>query len=264
MKKIPVSFKNEGEKIFGILHLPDIETYKIVILVPGLTGTKDGPGGVFIELAKKLTENGFAVLRFNFRYVNENFKQHEKMTISGEVSDLKLIIKKMRKKFKEIGLVGESMGGAVSILSYDKKISCLALWYPVIFFKETSLEKWLSSKEAIEELKLKGYVTGYKVSLNKYYKLGKDFIEERKKINLITKIKGITCPTLLVHGDKDTTVKLNQPERAIRFLKIENKKLEVIKGMEHAFYDITRKYKVQEHKDRAIELTVDWFKKWLK
>ena len=156
MEEKIIEFENNGEKIKGVLALPDQKTEKIVVIVHGFTATKDGPGNSFVKLAKKLAENGFVALRFNFRYTNENFTEFEKMTISSEVSDLKLIIKKMKEKFKKIGLVGESMGGIISVLCYSEKINCMVLWYPALFLKDTRVGKWLSSKEAIEELKLKG------------------------------------------------------------------------------------------------------------
>jgi len=55
------------------------------------------------------------------------------MAIKGEVSDLKLIINEMSKNYINIGLVGESMGALISILSYDERIKCLVLWYPGVF-----------------------------------------------------------------------------------------------------------------------------------
>ena len=264
MKEKIIEFENEGEKIKGILALPDRKTEKIVIIVHGFTATKKGPGNSFVKLAKKLAENGFAALRFNFRYTDENFTEFEKMTISSEVADLNLIIKKMKEEFKKIGLVGESLGATISILCYSNKIDCMVFWYPAIFLKETKVSKWLASKEALEELKLKGYVTGYKKSLGKYYKIGKDFVEEHKKLNLLPIIKKITCPVLLIHGDKDETVNLEQSKKGIKLFGSRNKKLEIIEGMGHAFWDEKGIIKREDFIDKAIELTIKWVIRWLK
>ena len=126
MEEKIVEFENDGEKIKGVLALPDQKTEKIVIIVHGFTATKDGPGNSFVKLAKKLAENGFAALRFNFRYTNENFTEFEKMTISSEVSDLKLIIQEMGREFKKIGLVGESMEVLFLYYAIPKK---LIVWF---------------------------------------------------------------------------------------------------------------------------------------
>ena len=44
----------------------------------------------------------------------------------------------------------------------------------------------------------------------------------------------------------------------------EPKKLEIIKGANHTWKDIDFKHHVLEFQERAMELTVDWFNKWLK
>ena len=98
MKEEKIYFKNEGQEIEGILHLPDKPTQSLVILVHGFTGSKDGPDGIYIKLAEKLASKGFAVLRFNFRFTTEDWNQFHNMTINGETSDLKVIIDEMAKK----------------------------------------------------------------------------------------------------------------------------------------------------------------------
>ena len=162
MKIEKIYFENQAEKIEGILHLPEKEGDKLIILVHGFTGTKDGPGSLFLRLAEKLVSQDFAVLRFNFRYTTEDFREFHKMTIRSEVSDLKVIIDEMSKKFGKIGIVGESMGGLISVLAYNEKIKCLVLWYPAVFQKETDLGRRFLSKEAEEELRKTGFIKGKK------------------------------------------------------------------------------------------------------
>jgi len=119
----------------------------LIILVAGFTGSKEGPGDLFIKLAEELVSKNFAVLRFNFRHISEDFKEFHKMTIKGEISDLKLIINEMAKKFSKIGIVGESLGGLISVLAYSEKVNCLVLWYPAVFLKETDLGRNFSQKK---------------------------------------------------------------------------------------------------------------------
>jgi dienelactone hydrolase len=210
-----------------------------------------------------LVLKGFAVLRFNFRFTTEDFKKFHKMTMKGEVSDLKLIIDEMSKKYNKIGLVGESMGGLISILSYDDRIKCLVLWYPGVFQKETDLGRWLLSEEAAKELEKTGFVKGKK-SDGREYKVGREFIEELKKIEVIPCARNIHSPTLIIHGESDKVVPFNQSERLLKILKCP-KKLEKIKGVYHAWKnkEFTTDYNL-EAQQRAIKLTIDWFKKWLK
>jgi len=263
MKEEKVYFENQGEKIEGILTKPENESKSLIVLVHGFTGSRDGPGGLFIKLAKELVSEDFTVLRFNFRFTTADWSEFHKMTIEGEVSDLKLIINEMSKNYEKIGLVGESLGGAIVILGYDDRIKCLVLWYPAIFRKKTALGKRVLSKESARELEKTGFVKGRK-SNGREYKVGKKFVEELKTLEIIPYTKNISCPTFLVHGDSDTVVPFNQSERLLNFLK-EPKKLEKINGAYHAWknkdFSTDYNFKAQQ---KAIQLTAEWFKKWLK
>jgi dienelactone hydrolase len=256
-------FENEGQQIEGFLHLPDNTTQSLVILVHGFTGSRDGPDGIFIKLAEDLVSKSFAVLRFNFRFTTENWSEFHNMTISGEVSDLKLIINEMSKEYGKIGLVGESMGGTISVLSYDEKVKCLVLWYPGIFLNETELKSRTETREAKDELEKTGFVTLEKESTGEKFRIGKKFIEEREQTDIVPYAKRISCPILLIHGDSDTTVPFDQSERLLKILK-GSKKLEKIIDANHAWWnkdDTAINPKAQE---QSVGLTVEWIDKWLK
>ena len=264
MKIEKIYFENQGEKIEGILHLPERKTNSLIILVSGFTITKDGPaGGLWIKLASKLVSKNFVTLRFNYRFTTDDFTQFHKMTIGGEVSDLKLIINEMSKRYDKIGLVGESMGGLICVLAYNEKIKCLVLWYPGIFQRETDLGKRFLSKEAEKELKETGFIKGKK-SDGREYKVGKKFIEELKTLNVIPYLEKIQSPTLLIHGENDAVVPFSHSERLLNFLKCP-KKLEKIPKVCHAFKnkDFTTDYNLNAQQ-KAIKLTVKWLEKWLK
>lgn len=264
MKVEKIYFENEGEKIEGILHLPEKKTDLLVILVSGFTITKDGPAkGLWHKLASELVLKNFAALRFNFRFVSDDFSQFHKITISGKVSDLKLIIDEMSKKFSKIGLVGESMGGLISVLAYDKRINCLVLWYPGVFREGTDLEKRFLSKEAEKELKETSFIRGKK-SDGREYKVSREFVKEFKDLNPIPFIKKIYSPTLIIHGENDSVVPFSNSEKLLNLLEC-HKKLEKIQKVCHAWknrdYTTDYNFKAQQ---KAIKLTVEWCEKWLK
>jgi len=264
MKEEKIYFENQGEKIEGILHLPENRTDSLIILVSGCTITKDGPAkGLWLKLAPELVSEKFAALRFNYRFTTYDLREYHKMTIKGEVSDLKLIIDEMSKKYDKIGLLGESLGGTISILGYDERIKCLVLWYPGLFLKETHLGKRFLSKEALDELEKTGFIKGRK-SDGREYKVGKGFVEELKTLDTIPYIKNISSPTLIIHGEKDEEVPFTHSLRLFRILK-SPKKLEKLPDICHAFKnkDFTTDYNF-EAQQKAIKLTVDWFNKWLK
>lgn len=64
----------------------------------------------------------------------------------------------------------------------------------------------------------------------------------------------IRSPVLIIHGDKDESVPLEDSKNAIKYLPSESK-LEIIKGATHDF---------TEQLDTIIDLTTNWFKRYLR
>jgi len=257
MEEQKLYIENEGEKIECVLHKSDEPTDTLIITVHGFTGTMDN----FIPLAEKLSDNGFDTLRFNFRFTTKDWNLFQNMTINGEVSDLKKIISAMSKKYKKIGIVGESLGGAISILGCNDKVNVIVLWYPAVFLREVSSMKKLLIEEKQAELEQKGYAILEKSVGN--VSVGKKFIKEIKTLGLISFSENIKSPILLIHGDSDSSVNLNQSERLIEILK-EPKKLEIITGANHVWKDADYKDIVPEFEEKALNLTLNWFNRWLK
>ena len=258
-----IEFENRGGKIIGLLESPEIKTKTndLILLAHGFTGSMDGPSSLYKRLAGKLVESGFTVYRFNFRFTSNPFEEHHRMTLAGEVDDLKLLIREFSKKYGKIGVVGESMGGAVSILGYSPKVECLVLYYPAIFLKENIRTMW-SSDEKVRELREKGVLSYVKRSTNQTLYIGKNFVEGVNAIDtLLPEVIRIKCPVLFIHGNTDRTVSFTESERAFKAAN-EPKKIEIIDGAEHGFKD--ENYQpCAELQDRAINLTIGWFKKWL-
>lgn len=260
MREEKIEFENKGGKIIGKLVLPEQKTKSLILLVHGFTGDLDGPADLYKRLASRLAEDGFAVYRFNFRFTSDGFEDFHKMTIAGEVEDLKLLIKEFSKKYDRIGIVGESLGGAISILSYSSKVRCLVLFYPAVFFKENIANRWSSDKE-IRELNEGGVLPWAKRSTGQKLYVGKRFIEEINKIEVFPKIPKIKCPIMFVHGNSDNTVSFTESERAFKNAN-EPKRIEIVEGAEHGFND-SDYAPSEELQDKAINLTVNWFKSWL-
>jgi hypothetical protein len=256
MKELTIKNK-KGQSLAGIFHSAEKNNSSIIILVHGFTGNKNGPDNIFVKTSEELSKNGFAVLRFDFSGSGESDGKFEDMTISGEVRELKMFMNFARGMgFENIGILGESLGGAVSVLAYDPGIKCMVLWYPALNLRETNVYKKLKKKEY--ELKNKGYIS-YEKSHGRVFKIGKGFYEERGRFDVSKRVKSIKCPLMIITGDKDSSVPFVQSVKAIKTVN-EPKELGIIKGADHCF----RGDKREEWQKKAIEFTVSWFKKWLK
>jgi len=79
--------------------------------------------------------------------------------------------------------------------------------------------------------------------------LNYSFFEDAKNNNGYEAAKKIKIPTLIVHGDKDESVPVEQSIKTAKL--IENCKLEIIKGSDHY-------YSKPEDFDKMIKLVVDF------
>jgi hypothetical protein len=230
-----VSFQSEGYKISGILHLPGREHPPCVIASHGLLSSKDSEK--YIALGQRMSEEGIALLRFDFRGMNESEGREEDNTISKKLSDLGSalgFIRSRRDLGNRIGLVGSSLGGFLSLIkaSMDKEISAVAVWATPHHLDD------LKSKERDENTPLPPEA----------------FFEDLPRHRLLPLLSGVShC--MVIHGEKDELVPVEQAWEIFYHLS-EPKEIHIIEGADHRLTD-------PAHRHYAITLTVDWFKKYL-
>jgi len=129
-------------------------------------------------------------------------------------------------------LFGGSFGGIASLVaaSKTKEIFLLALKCPVSNYFEQKLQR-LTKKE-MSNWKRSGFIY-YKTRDGKKLKLGYSLFEDSKKNNGYLAAKKIKVLTLIVHGDKDDLVPIEQSIKTAGIIK--NCRLEIIKGAGHDF-----------------------------
>ncbi len=252
MAEEKVFFDNgKGQKLCGILCLPETDKPPVIIMIHGLTGDKDEHGR-FSKAAERFCQEGFCVLRFDCRGTGESDGKFEDMTIETEVEDLLAAIDyiETRNISKErVGVLGMSLGGEIAILGALKRdVKTLVLWAPV-----TSSER---SKERFSEDEKKKFETEGKTIIRssatgRPWLVGRGFYDSSISVKVEEEVKKLRCPVLIIHGDKDSTVPLEHSKQAFEDLNVE-KRLEVIEGADHGFYNDV---------DKIVELSLNWFKK---
>jgi len=251
MKELPVIFKSEGKNIIGMLHLTNEKKRPVIIICHGFTGSKEGPYYMFSQTSRKLCENGYNVLRFDFRGSADSEGRFEDQTFVSMIKDIKAA-SNFLKKFKEIdlakiGLIGHSKGGSVAILfaRNNPSVKCLALWSTVADYK----------------LFWKGYEREFKVMFRKGYqnyygfKIPKKLYLDNLNYNLLKTIKTIKSPILFIHGTKDTDVPLIHSKLLMKEVN-GPKKLIKIKDADHIFTE-------PKDRNKVISETMTWFKRYL-
>lgn len=235
---------SERNKLCGILSNPTSNKENlIVVLCHGFSSSKDSK--TYTTLSKILNEKRISSFRFDFFGHGESDGKFEDVTISRAVDDILNAVKFLRNKgYKKIGLFGSSFGGISSIVAASKLsgLIFLALKSPVSDYTEVKNKE--NTKKEIEEWKKRGY-SFYFSSDGTKLKLKYSFFEDFKNNNGYECAERINIPTLIVHGDCDETVPLEQSKKTSKL--INNCRLEIIKGADH-------RYTKPEHFKKVIDL----------
>ena len=235
MKIEKVFFQSEGEKVAGILHLPEKKSPPCIIASHGLLSSKESEK--YIALGERFSQEGIAMLRFDFRGIGESEGRIEGDTVSRRVIDLGSAIDFIRSRRdlgNRIGLLGSSLGGYVSLIkaSSEEKIRAVVIWATPFHLDDLKSNKGAEGHPLPEEA----------------------FFEDLPKHQLLPLLPKVSnC--LVVHGEKDELVPLDQAWEIFQGLGAP-KEIRIIEGADHRLTE-------PAHRGRAMEHSTAWFKRYL-
>lgn len=255
-----IIFENEGQKLFGILHLPhEVKNPPCVLICHGLGGHKTGRYRIYVELAEALVEQGVAAFRFDFRGSGDSEGSFSDMTLHGEVSDamraLDYIHSEKRIDQERIGIFGRSLGGAIAVIVAARygNAKSMALWAPMFNGKDwmhlwEKIESGELTKEQSEEFRrINGQVAGI------------NFYDEMFKMRIDQELDALRdVPILLMHGEQDDVIAPHHSEYYMDHRKRADSKTEFVK-LPHGDHDFTH----AQERAYAIKKTSEWFKETL-
>ncbi|MBA3957610.1 MAG: alpha/beta fold hydrolase [Parachlamydiaceae bacterium] len=211
-----VTINNDGQQIYGMLHLPKNGNHKCpaILTCHGFAGNKIGRYRIYVLLAQKLAEMGIATLRIDFRGSGESEGDFAEMTVGTEVSDALKGLEFLRNHPQidagRIGLLGNSFGGAVAVLSakQDKSVKSLAL-LAALFSSEPWHKQWemlAKSSDERAQTELARILEGMTI--------GPKFYQEFRQLNVAEALKSLNeLPLLHIHSEKDNRVSIEQAQQ---------------------------------------------------
>jgi dipeptidyl aminopeptidase/acylaminoacyl peptidase len=229
-----IFFMSEGMKISGVLHLPDQANPPCVIASHGLLSSKDSEK--YVAIGQRLSQEGIALLRFDFRGIGESEGRLQDDTVRRRIADLGSAIDFVKSHWgtgDRIGLLGSSLGGYISLIraSMEREMRAVVIWATPFHLDD------LGSK-GTEENPLPGEA----------------FFKDLPKHRLLPLLPKVSnC--LVIHGEKDELVPVDQAWEIFHNLGAP-KEIHVIEEADHRLTN-------PSHRHRAIELSMDWFEKYL-
>lgn len=236
-----ITFRNSrGLTLAGVSY--PAESEYAVIIAHGFCANKDRDR--LVNLAERLSSLECGVLCFD--QVTSGESEEGMITVGNLLDDLQCAKNYMKSKgYTRFGFVGESLGGLISLQAYAEDLNTMVLWAPVTSGKKNDIDP----KRYLDK---GGYFSLQKDG--KEFRISKEYVTERKHVNqeqLLSKVQG---PVLILHGTEDFVVPQEDSRNAMKYLPT-GSRLEFIEGGDHQLNSVAEK---------VIQITVDWFKKYVK
>lgn len=210
---------SKGTTLVGILSNPKKTTdIPIIILCHGFSSSKES--ATYPALEKFFNEKNIATFRFDFYGHGESGGKFEDITVSEGMDDILSAIQFLKQQgYKKIGLFGSSYGGFTAILAaaHAPELFVLLLKCPVSDYFGKLMAKLCHTE--IREWKEKGWTSYVSSDGRKQNKLNYTFFADPNNDKGYDAAKKIMIPTLIMHGDVDTTVPLEQSKRLASLIK---------------------------------------------
>ncbi|MCX7994111.1 MAG: alpha/beta fold hydrolase [Fimbriimonadales bacterium] len=239
---------SRGKRMASVLHLPEGRgRAPAVLMCHGFTGHKAESHRLFVHTARRLAQEGFAVLRFDFLGSGDSEGLFEEMTIRGEVDDalnaLNFLREQPRVEGSRIAMLGFSLGGCVVALSQPRAgvLKTLVLWAPV-----SNPLRWMPPTGVPDKPQNRG---GFLVGVN--------FYRELPALKPLESVRGYKGSVLVLHGSADQAVLPDEGrayERA--FTSASRFEFRLIEGADHTFTQ-------PEHERALIGQTTEWLQSHL-
>jgi pimeloyl-ACP methyl ester carboxylesterase len=245
MSEEKISFtSSSGKTLAGTLHHPLDELSRgTVILCHGMDSNRNSEKLGY--LGRALAIRGILTLRFDFAYVGQSSEKFEDITYSGEVDDLRAAYSFMRDRYAgKIGVLGSSMGGTVALLFAAEEPGIAALVTIAAPVHPEAFPRRILNPEELQRWRERGF-TFYNGQ-----RLNVALLEDLETINVLQAARKIACPVLIIHGDADEVVPVEEAHELNACL-AGRKKLMIMKGADHRLSDPVM---VQQ----AITEAVDW------
>lgn len=255
----------------------DAKEAPTIIVCHGFKGFKNW--AFFPAIAETLAGGGYFVVTFNFSRNGigpglNNFTELDKFeqnTYSLELSDLQRVLDAISNGEigggiadpELLGLLGHSRGGGISILhaSVDRRIKVLVTWAAI-----ATVHRY--SDEQISEWQKVGYLEFENKRTKQIMRVGtellRDIKKNSKKLDILNAAGKLEIPALILHGDSDESVPIEEASLIYDHLKTNEKELTVIEDGAHTFGASHPLESIPETLETVFDLTENWFDQYLK
>ncbi|SEN14435.1 alpha/beta hydrolase [Lihuaxuella thermophila] len=244
-----VTFKNSRNLTLAG-HLYRSSSASMIIMCHGFTSDKSSQGR-FDRFAHAFQQLGYNVLAFDFSGCGES--DDDRITLAKQADDLHSAMSFVKSiGYVHLALFGNSLGTRVCLRCYTPQISAMVLTGGTTGPIQYNWNEYFT-KEQMQELKEKGYITEHRVKRLRPVIIDKQMLLDFECENQERLLKHVRCPVLMIHGNADEEERrlCEITKQGMHWLPKESR-LEIIDGAGHGFWD---------HLPVVEKLAADWFLK---
>jgi len=193
-------FNSRGDTLAGVLHHPPAgDSHGAVILCHGMESGKNSEKLIF--LSRALAQRGILALRFDFRFVGESSGKFADITYGGEVEDLRAAHELIQKHQPgKIAILGSSMGGTVALMFAAQETSVATVVTIAAPLHPENFAKRVLTPLQFQQWREQGF------TIYNGRRLNVTLLDELERIDVPALARQIRCPVLILHGDADEVV----------------------------------------------------------
>lgn len=248
MKKDYFFTASDGERLaVSTYGQPDPDHPRCAIYVHGFKGFKDW--GFVPYIGEFLARRKFLVVTFNFSHngigaVSTEFTELDKFernTFSREVRELSEVIDACRDGVfgpsdgMTLGLLGHSRGGGIALLTAARRpeADAVVTWSSVATFDRYS-------EETKKKWRRDGYIEVVNQRTGQIMRLGLELLDDFEQhkadsLNIEKAVKNLSRPLLIVHGDDDESVPVEEARQIYAWADKQKTLLATIPDTGHTF-----------------------------
>lgn len=241
-----------------------------VVICHGFKGFR--AWGAWPALARALASHGHAAVTFDFSHngVGEDgvdfsaLELFREQTHTRNVREIGRVLDALEgggllpKTPRSIGVLGHSRGGGEAILAAadDERIRALVTWASIADIPG----RWTAEQAAAwargEDVEIENARTRQRMPIAPLY--WRDVEENRERLDVAAAAGRVTVPWLIVHGDADTSVPVDEAYR-LDAAAGENAELMIVEGADHTF-GVKHPYAGPTPELHTVaEATIEWF-----
>lgn len=258
----------EGRNSLVDLEIPKNFNNKLIIFVHGYMGYKDW--GCWNLMKAFFVSQGYGFCKYNVSHNGGTVEQaidfpdleaFAHNTYTKERKDLQCVLNWLEEKLKplpEIYLVGHSRGGGIVLLEgKDKRVDRLVTLAAI-----DSIAKRFPEGKQLEVWKTQGTKYGINSRTNQkmphLYLQYEDFDAHRDELDIENACLNLKKPTMVIHGDADTSVDIEEGRNISRWLKTRLFEIEEANHTFGASQPWTEK-DMPEHLEKVCALMLGFF-----